>query len=286
MKEFSVDEVLDKNNLELVRKTYQNEGIILVRNVFSESETEQPIHDLLGLFASGFEMSDFKAGSFDEQYEKIWQTNSEVARLSLTLGRDLPSFMNLITDMKIRSIVQILLESSNLIVPYDWCLFRIDGQSTKVSYFDWHQDYPYNVINRSAITFWVPLSDVESNMGTLEYIPNSHRSILPVSPSKTITTNNPNRLPIYNVKQLSEKWEKEKKTTGPVNRGDLLLFNSLLVHRSGINTSNKYRWIANGRYGTTDDQELIRRNYYMARTKYPNYFGTAHPDLVINDESK
>jgi len=286
MKEFSVADVLDKDISDLVRDAYQSEGVILVRDVFSKSEAEKPVQDLLGLFSSNFDKASFQGGGYDEQYEAIWQADPEIAKLSLALGRDLPSFMSMITDMKIRSIIHILLDSSNLIVPYDWCLFRIDGQSTKTSYFDWHQDYPYNVINRSAITFWVPLCDVESNMGTLEYIPGSHHKILPVSPSKKITLNNPNRLPIHNVEQLSETWEKKKQTTGPVKQGDLLLFNSLLVHRSGINTSNKYRWVANGRYGTTDDQELIDRNYYMARTKYPNYFGVAHPDCVFEDKSK
>jgi ectoine hydroxylase-related dioxygenase (phytanoyl-CoA dioxygenase family) len=78
---------------------------------------------------------------------------------------------------------------------------------------------------------------------------------------------------------------KEKQTTGSVKQGDLLLFNSLLVHRSGTNTSDKYRWVANGRFGTTDDQELVYRNYYMARTKYPNYFSIAHPDLVVTEDA-
>ena len=63
---------------------------------------------------------------------------------------------------------------------------------------------------------------------------------------------------------------------------DLIVLNSFLSHCSGLNKSQKYRWVANGRYARADDPELIARNFHTARLKYPYFFKAAHPNLVVD----
>jgi hypothetical protein len=235
---------------------------------------------MLRIFKNSFDDLSLGQKSVDELYQYLWETNPDHARMSLTLGRDLPSFMHLITSPKLRAIMTTVLASDNLIMPYDWCLFRVDGPATSVSHFDWHQDYPYNVISKTAATFWIPLTNIDEDMGPVHYVPNSHRDLWPVSSKVEIKQNNPNRLPIKDLARLSTIWEKSAISTGALNRGDLVIFNSLLVHRSGINQSDKYRWIMNGRYADASDPELTARGFYTARTKYPDYFKTAHPEYA------
>lgn len=129
---------------------------------------------------------------------------------------------------------------------------------------------------------WIALSDMSEDMGLLKFVPGSHGDIHPVEINRTPEHNNPNRLRIADLEHKSSKWEGEAISAGPMNAGDVILFNSLLVHRSGHNQSQKYKWVANGRYARADDAQFIARDYHTARLKYPYYFETAHPDLVVS----
>jgi len=255
------------------------DGVVIIRNVFDREEVGKPKRDFLAAFNLSREETSL---DFNACYEELWSTRPDVAIHSLSLARDLPSFINLVTGSKIRSLMGHIFDSQNLICPFDWCLFRVDGPSTKKSRFEWHQDYPYNVISTAAVTFWIALSDMDSDMGLLKFIPSSHSQIYPVQIDENPQHNNPNRLRIADIESMSEKWEEQAISSGPMKAGDVILFNSLLLHRSGFNKSKKYRWVANGRYARADDPELVARDFHTARLKYPYFFRVAHPELVVN----
>jgi len=263
-----------------IKDHLHNEGIVIVRGIYTKEEVEKPKRQLLDMFGYLHKSHD-GCIDYDKCYESFWKNKPDTAQHSLTLGRDLPSYMQIVSGGKMQGWISHLLDSENLFCPYDWCIFRIDGSSTQKSRFEWHQDYTYNVISTNAITFWVALSDMRDDMGLLHYISGSHNRIEPVVIAQTQEMNNPNRLCIADLDVKEREWEKKALSTGPMKAGDVLFFNSLLLHRSGFNESRNYRWVANGRYARSDDPELRCRNYYTARIKYPNYFETAHPELVL-----
>ena len=258
-----------------LREFYIENGIVLIRNLFDQKTTDQPKEDVIRLFDNKAVVEDF-----DESYQNLWNKKKSTAHHSQTLARDLPSFLSLISNPKLIQVIRNLLQANSVICPFDWCIFRIDGPSTKISKFDWHQDYSYNVISTQAITFWIALSDVTTEMGLLNIVPKSNNEILKVKISNEQVLNNPNRITLDVTESTQEEWTKNAITAPPMKQGDVLLFNSLLVHSSGNNSTNKYRWVANGRYTSTSAKDFIDRDYHMARVKYPFYFENAHPELT------
>lgn len=282
MQSFDTQELLSGRAVSDFRSAYLADGIVRIRNFLDVASIQAPMHDLLSLLRKvhGWPAEEGLTGAPpDTQFRRLQEEDAKTAELALRIARDMPALQHLITHPALRAVISILLEEDSLIMPYDWCLFRIDGPSTTVSRFDWHQDYPYNVISRRAVTFWIPMTDVTDEMGCLRYVPESHHEILPVEIPESFEMNNPNRLHIKQTPQLQELIDTAT-TTGPVSAGDALLFNCLVLHASGENRSERYRWIANGRYAPATDPHLIERAFYMARTKYPDYFRTAHPEYV------
>lgn len=279
MKLYDTDLTVAIRSESTIREALSKDGVAIVRNVFDREDVEKPKSDLLSAFHffTGDPNSDFNS-----RYQHFWLTKPEVAEHSLSLARDLPSFINLVAGEKIRTLMRRIFDSQDLICPFDWCLFRVDGPSTKKSRFEWHQDYPYNVISTAAVTFWIALSDMDENMGLLKFVPGSHFRIHPVQVDENPQHNNPNRLRIADLEIMRPEWERHAVATGPMKAGDVVVFNSLLLHRSGLNKSQKYRWVANGRYARADDPELIARNFHTARLKYPYFFKAAHPNLVVD----
>jgi phytanoyl-CoA hydroxylase len=55
-----------------------------------------------------------------------------------------------------------------------------------------------------------------------------------------------------------------------VKQGDLLLFSSFLVHRSGENTTDRIRWSCHFRYNNLADPTYVARKYHHNYIYRPN----------------
>lgn len=111
-----------------------------------------------------------------------------------------------------------------------------------------HQDWRSMQGSLNAVVVWVPLGDIDRNLGALEVVPGSHRLGL-------IT---------------SEVVERFGKVDGfvdadfqpiEVQQGDALVFSAFLVHRSGVNSTESIRWSCHFRYNDLAEQTFIERGY-------------------------
>ena len=113
-----------------LREFYIENGIVLIRNLFDQKTTDKPKEDVIRLFDNKAVVEDF-----DESYQNLWNKKKSTAHHSQTLARDLPSFLSLISNPKLIQVIRNLLQANSVICPFDWCIFRIDGPSTKISKF-------------------------------------------------------------------------------------------------------------------------------------------------------
>lgn len=110
-----------------------------------------------------------------------------------------------------------------------------------------HQDYPSTLGSLDSLTIWMPLVDVDEEMGALQVVPGSHRwGLLPHIDEGTPIIEKPG----------DWNWQ-----SVPMKIGQVLLMNSFLVHRSGNNTSGKVRWSAHFRYDNLNESNFIARGY-------------------------
>ena len=118
---------------------------------------------------------------------------------------------------------------------------------------DAHQDWRSMQGSLNSVVIWLPLVDVNKQLGALEILPGSHLQGL-----KTDHINNG-----FGMVELNTE-EKSKLVTVEVKRGDALIFSSFLIHQSGENITDSPRWSCHFRYNDLDDETFKERKYAHA----------------------
>jgi len=112
-----------------------------------------------------------------------------------------------------------------------------------------HQDWRVTQGSLDSVAVWLPLVDIDKNLGALEIAPGSHRwGLLPgghVDSDDYI-------LPEVDPSSL---------LSVEMKRGDALFFSTLLVHRSGNNVTESIRWSCHFRYNNLLEKTFINRGY-------------------------
>ena len=129
---------------------------------------------------------------------------------------------------------------------------RVDmPNDLKYSFFDAHQDYPYNKHSKNSLVIWIPFANTGHKEGCLEVSPKSHltKKIFPQKKNKKLIKNSS----LFNFKKVK------------VNLGEALIFSEFLVHRSGINRSKKIRFSLQLRVTDLLSKEYMNRYYPVIR---------------------
>jgi ectoine hydroxylase-related dioxygenase (phytanoyl-CoA dioxygenase family) len=101
----------------------------------------------------------------------------------------------------------------------------------------WHQDYHYVRGNTEVVTAWIPLQDTPYELGCLMVMPQSHKlGVLE------------HDKPLLQKKYVPSCIFEQPVKYVEMRRGDLLLFDALLLHSSGYNISNRPRFSIQARY--------------------------------------
>ena len=158
------------------------------------------------------------------------------------------SFYKVISDPKMVQIVNQLLgnkKNRNLYINSN--SVRMDVPKSKEFMYGWHQDFKSNINKSKFIQLWLPATnDINKNLGGLNILENSFNFDLKTTHTneeiKRLRANLPLRAH-YNTKLL-EKKKFFKETNITCKFGEGILFNSKLMHKSGLNKSkNKMRYI-------------------------------------------
>jgi len=114
-----------------------------------------------------------------------------------------------------------------------------------------HQDWASNLGSTNGVTVWVPLVEITDDLGPLEVSPDSHL----LGPLEHETEGVP-VLKDYNGEFVSL----------PMKVGEAILFNTMTVHRSGVNRTDRIRWSCAFRYNDAAEEDFIKRKYPRNRT--------------------
>ncbi len=276
-----------KINWDSARHEINKNGFTIVPKLFSSLFIErftQTIKSILLLRCESLGLKITECEDIDNLYSKLSEKNDEAIREVILLLRDSPIFYEAITSPKILEATQQLLKTDLVQVVHDVCLFRIDPPNDRRRSFEWHQDYPFNVLSQSALTVWMPLTKITEEMGPLRVVKGSHKKIrkMFLKHSNMQSSKGMGHTVFELAEPSVDEMEHQSFSLPSMNPGDVLFLNSCLLHRSGINNSLKSRWVCNLRYGDMRDEKLILRNFKVARDKSPYVFNEIHPDLVIS----
>lgn len=111
-----------------------------------------------------------------------------------------------------------------------------------------HQDWASMQGSINSMVVWIPLIDINQDLGSIMLVPKSHKEGLlsneKIGSFGMVNNYNDNEFISYDVKA-----------------GDIIIFNSLLVHKSGNNITNHIRWSCHMRYNDLEDTSFIERGY-------------------------
>jgi hypothetical protein len=113
-----------------------------------------------------------------------------------------------------------------------------------------HQDWRSMQGSLNSVVIWIPLVDINKDLGALEILPGSHLDGL-----RTDHVENG-----FGIVALSKE-EEDKLISIEIKTGDALLFSCFLIHQSGNNITNKPRWSCHFRYNDLEDSTFINRKY-------------------------
>ena len=111
-----------------------------------------------------------------------------------------------------------------------------------------HQDWRSMQGSLDSMVVWIPLVDVDKDLGALEIVPGSHRwGLLEAEMAD-------------GYGQL-EEIEGAEMVPVEVEKGDALFFSSFLAHQSGTNVTDHIRWSCHFRYNNLREATFVDRGY-------------------------
>jgi len=158
------------------------------------------------------------------------ETGTTVRRLRQVYSRDVV-FKEWMEEVKIRPILQQILNDQVVITTahHNSIMTKMPHQSTQTR---WHQDRRYwRYSDDNLVSVWLALDDEYSENGVLEFIPGSHRMKFEADQ--------------FDEKEyFREDFNKnipliEQKVSTALQKGDVVLFHSLLLHRANKNDTDK-----------------------------------------------
>ena len=227
---------LTQDQLDLFNKN----GFILLKNFASKKECKmileiakihlkyriEPLETELGYDKKSRDFrtneSDYKSLSFEEK--------APIRRLRQVYDRDV-IFKNWMENKKIRPILKQILKDDVTITlaHHNSIMTKLPKISTQTR---WHQDRRYwRYNNANLVSIWLALEKEYKNNGVLEFIPGSHK----IHFSKEQFDEKE-----YFKEDIKENKELiKKKVSKKLERGDVVIFHSMLLHRANKNDTKK-----------------------------------------------
>lgn len=153
------------------------------------------------------------------------------------------ALFDLITHPKVLNVLEVLIGDNIQFNGDFWVRPKLPNE--KLTTLPWHQDSAYmpKTENDTHLTVWLPLVDVKMENGPLQFLPGSHKSGLQTY----------HRVPgeAFAVPVLPPASPDTDIDTLEMKKGDLLVFNNLVFHRSLVNHSDSIRWSTDFRFSRT-----------------------------------
>lgn len=239
---------------------YKKNGYLFLKDFFPKEDIKKVLDDAKGVFLRQFiekkylskctledisdeVFNDFLYRLFDEDMECLSNSGKQIQHL---ISLHSLSLQNKVIDLLIETGLKTPTISTRPVLYFN------HPKLAKQKVFhtvDAHQDWRSMQGSLNSVVIWIPLVDINKDLGALEILPGSHLDGL-----RTDHVENG-----FGLVVLSK--EEDKLISIEIKTGDALLFSSFLIHQSGHNITNKPRWSCHFRYNDLEDITFINRKY-------------------------
>ena len=243
-----------------LRSNYINNGYIHLKDFFDKNLIEEVKTDSQFVFYNQFKRCNLTEKKIDEieedEFNELLFTFFETDLASyINCGKQIQHLISL-HKLSLNDKVQKTLKNLGLQFPNISTrpvTFFNHKKLSKAKFYhtvDPHQDWRSMQGSLNSIVIWVPLMDINKDLGSLKILPKSHKNGL-----KSGHFNQG-----FGFVELSEE-EKKQLLTVEVKAGDALFFSSFLIHQSGENITNSPRWSSHFRFNDLSEITFVNRGY-------------------------
>ncbi|MCH9656539.1 MAG: phytanoyl-CoA dioxygenase family protein [Planctomycetes bacterium] len=240
---------------------YEEEGVLLVKNLFDPQDYLPMRNDLAGRLSL---LEQHYGADISENGNEITQISDRLIRLEeLAPGsqsilydsmNSAPSLHTMGAHPKLITILETLLSPDISI--HDRYIILMSMPQGEWHLASWHQDWYYNEGPYSTITMYAPLQKTDHKNGSLTFALGEHQKP-PVTHDEHdhgITTKWHSLPP-----EVVHSYDRVVPTSLEV--GDVLLFHSLTPHTPSKNQSNYVRFVLNLRYRDLRDPQFLEEGW-------------------------
>ncbi|AKT38410.1 phytanoyl-CoA dioxygenase family protein [Chondromyces crocatus] len=264
------------------RHLYATFGGFVAARLFDAADLT-PIHEELGrlIALAAREVDGFSLPSprtrFDEGFHALHEEAPAAADAVIQAARRLTTVHELSVNPRLLSVSRRLM-GTELVMSNPYKPIRVDYAEREHFLLPWHQDYPYAQDSMDAVVHWIPLQDVDEQNGCLKVAPGSHE--LGVVPVKMIL---PPEGSTHGIRGLQiadpSVVERFPQVSLPMKFGDVLVFSTLLLHRSQLNLTGEARWTAQVRHGNFEHPLSVQKRWPRGHYER-HWFDETHPEYV------
>lgn len=250
--------MLDSKQIEF----YDENGYLIIDNFFTDKELDDFKEALIVLIKQGLKKiskihpeikpEEFIGKELHEGMIKLEEVDhSFVANIYDTLYQ-VVEFLRIISKSETSKCINQLLKTEQDSPLYTYvCRCRFDPPQNERRTTKWHQEVLYTIPKTKLVQTWAPLIiDATPENGSIEFCVKSHKDgIAKVTFSNIENDSTPFLIP-------DDIIEKYKIETVKMKTGQIMIFHPELIHRSGINLTDKVRYSLVGMYHDTVDDDF------------------------------
>jgi hypothetical protein len=212
----------------------EERGFLVLRHFLSPEELQPLWTDIDQLseafcFGMGVDRVAPPAGERDRNLVNIIGQRPDIQPTLYDRIQNMPALLCVANHPKIRRLAETLLNSSHVGV-WPRLQMRVDLPEDHVNHIAWHTDYIYNQGTRDSFTFWMPVNDIEADMGLLQIGVGSHHV---ADEFKFVKIDGPNRFS-YTLED-DDVSRLEIVAPESYKAGDLVVFHSQVIHAGAVN---------------------------------------------------
>ena len=238
-------------------KDFKEQGYVLLKNFFEKEEVERIRHEAKQIFAMQMVShgivppTELREEEFDNGMFKLFEADLQTFINCGKHAQHLISLHRLSLDPRITDVLGKLGLEFPSISTRPVMYFNAERLAKKEVYWklSTHQDWRSMQGSLDAVIVWIPLVNIDKNLGALEVIPGSHKWGLLEADI------------VDGFGNLSQSVDETRLVPIEIEAGDALFFSSLLVHRSGTNVTDSIRWSCHFRYNNLHEETFIQRGY-------------------------
>lgn len=243
---------LEKMDLDMqfMKDKYFDNGYLLLKDFLDKEIVEKILQDAKSIFQLQFDYLKLDS-NFNENLKTLFNNHFQVFIDCGKQIQHLISLHKLSLDDKILTLINSLgIEKPN-ISTRPVLYFNHPDLAKEKSYHtvDAHQDWRSMQSSLDSLVIWIPLTNIDKSLGALQIIPKSH--LFGLKTNEVVNGFGMVDTDIYDDEFIDVE----------VKQGDILVFSSFLIHRSGNNSSGQPRWSCHFRYNNLKESTFIKRGF-------------------------